>query len=1048
MRTFPFRFIRLLVAVGLAAWTAASAGGCRKVPIAEGAKQPSGVPAAGAATELRPGRIEKGRLSGPAPAAYRVALRPGEYLRASIEQRGVDVAATLLDPAGGEILAVDSPTGERGVEEIFFVAERVGTYLVQVRPFSKGSGGEYEVRTERRAATRDDRTRAMACRTVSEADAAVGDPASRRRAIGQFAEALELWRRSGEVYQEALTETKLGKALSAAGEMGPATHHLERALKLHRQLGIENRQPALYNYLGLSYERLGAFEQARAAFAEAQESARRVSDSREATAAINNLGLLEQDAGEPWKALVLFDKALAGWRELEDRSGEAVTLHNLGTLYTVLGQLPEARESLEGALGLYRSAGRRHQEAATLVALGWVRFLQGDPAGARADLLLSLDLRRATGQPYGEAVTLDRLGTLSRETRQFDRAISEYRQALAILDRIGDSAGRARTLSNLGEALILAGDATAGLRCESEALKLLERQGGASAEAFALFRRARAEQALGSLEAAWADMSRAIPKLEEIRERARSDDFRMTYLDSVHEQYELAVDLLMELHARKPAAGFDRRALEMAERARARGLLDLVHEARGRRTAESGPANETLHRLEEELRAAETRQAERVARGGKESAVAAEESRIRRLLKEREKVQVELRLAASGNAVAAQPVDLQKIQSRLLDDGTVLLVYALGERRSFLWVVDRREIASAVLPPRREIETAAERLHSLLARRQRGSGKQWELIAAELSRVLVGPAGRLLENKRIVVVPDGTLAYVPFGVLPEPYPAGQPLLVRHEVVVLPSASVLAAIRERAAARPPAPNLLAVIADPVFSADDPRLAARGHGRSAPEKAGVALLAAGAVTRSAEDLGLRDLARLPFSRQEGEAILAFAPPKVRFGATDFAANLSLLTEGRLASFRYVHFATHALIHPRNPELSGVVLSLFDEQGRSRPGFLRSYQILSSRLSSDLVVLSACRTGLGQALNGEGLVGLTQSFFHAGASRVAVSLWEVDDQATARLMERFYRELLVSGRSPSASLRLAQLSMRDDTRFAAPYYWAGFVLQGEWR
>jgi len=174
----------------------------------------------------------------------------------------------------------------------------------------------------------------------------------------------------------------------------------------------------------------------------------------------------------------------------------------------------------------------------------------------------------------------------------------------------------------------------------------------------------------------------------------------------------------------------------------------------------------------------------------------------------------------------------------------------------------------------------------------------------------------------------------------------------------------------------------------------------------------------------------------------------PPGQGFEATGAGASYDLATGGQLAHFRILHLATHALIHPTTPELSGIVLSSVDEHGAPRPSFLSAYEVSELHLPADLVVLSACRTGLGRELRGEGLLGLTQSFFEAGATRVVVSLWDVDDAATATLMGHFYRQLLERGQAPAAALRLAQLAVRNDRRWAAPYYWAGFELQGDWR
>jgi CHAT domain-containing protein len=167
-----------------------------------------------------------------------------------------------------------------------------------------------------------------------------------------------------------------------------------------------------------------------------------------------------------------------------------------------------------------------------------------------------------------------------------------------------------------------------------------------------------------------------------------------------------------------------------------------------------------------------------------------------------------------------------------------------------------------------------------------------------------------------------------------------------------------------------------------------------------------------------------------------------------AVDFEASKATATGGSLNQYRIVHFATHGLINSRHPELSGIVLSLVDEQGMPQDGFLRLHDVYNLKLSADLVVLSACRTALGKDVKGEGLIGLTRGFMYAGAPRVVASLWDVKDEATAELMKRFYEGMLRRRMTPAAALRTAQLSMAKEKRWEAPYYWAGFVLQGEWR
>ena len=291
-------------------------------------------------------------------------------------------------------------------------------------------------------------------------------------------------------------------------------------------------------------------------------------------------------------------------------------------------------------------------------------------------------------------------------------------------------------------------------------------------------------------------------------------------------------------------------------------------------------------------------------------------------------------------------------------------------------------------------------------------------------------AERLEEQltERLVVIPDGALSYLPFAALSSP--GGQaPLLHTHEVVTLPSASALAARRAIAFPRSPPPGLLAIVADPVFQAGDPRMAASPS-----------------VTEART--GGERFPRLPATRREAEAILALAPTARTLQLFDFAAERSAVLAGNLRPFRVVHFATHGVLDAAQPSLSGLVLSQVGPDGEPRSGFLSLHDIYNLDLQAELVVLSGCRTALGEEMQGEGLVGLTRGFMYAGAPRVIASLWPVEDRATARLMESFYQALWRDGLPAAAALRQAQLQLSAERRWRDPYYWASFVLQGEWR
>ncbi|HEX5718168.1 MAG TPA: CHAT domain-containing tetratricopeptide repeat protein [Thermoanaerobaculia bacterium] len=397
---------------------------------------------------------------------------------------------------------------------------------------------------------------------------------------------------------------------------------------------------------------------------------------------------------------------------------------------------------------------------------------------------------------------------------------------------------------------------------------------------------------------------------------------------------------------------------------------------------------------------------------------AAERSRARSLLD----------VLAGKPSVAA--MTLREIQGEVLDRDSLLLSYQLGEPRSTLWLVARDSITSFDLPGRSKIESEALRLRERL---YEGAGAA---EAGALSGMLL-PAGiEPLGRKRLLIVPDGVLHLVPFAALCEPgLPEGgcrAPLVLHHEVVHLPSASVLGRMRSRQASHRPALGLIGVLADPVFERGDQRLVERigeprpGEGEREPESG----------------LGIERLGRLGFTRKEADQILQLFPAEERFSALGFSASRETALSPAFLSNRILHIATHnlALAHP---DLSGLVLSRYDESGRPVDSFLGVQEIYGLELSAELVVLSACGTGLGREVRGEGVVGLTRAFLHSGAQRVVVSLWNVRERDTSELMARFYRELR-GGLPAAAALRSAQASMMSDGY--RPRSWAGFVLHGE--
>jgi CHAT domain-containing protein len=533
-----------------------------------------------------------------------------------------------------------------------------------------------------------------------------------------------------------------------------------------------------------------------------------------------------------------------------------------------------------------------------------------------------------------------------------------------------------------------------------------------------------AELASNALDPARDHTTRAIEIAESIRSSVAGPDQRTSYIGQYRDTYGQLIDALMRLHRGRPASGFVQHAFEVSERARARTLLDLLGESRS--NIREG-VDAALVSREQALRAAlAIRRAE-------------SDERVQRLLIEYRELQNEIRARSPRYAALVEPqsASLDVLQNDLLDDDTVLVEYALGARTSYAWVVGSDSLTSHELPPRAEIETLARRAHKALS--QPHAPELLEALRA-LSKAVIEPIGRQIAGKRLAVVTEGALQYVPFAALLDD--AGTPLIRSHEIVSLPSASTLFALRRDAFSRTPPTKSVFVVGDPVFDRRDSRVkGVKGGGEQVVE------VPTGNIERSAKESGA-DLERLWFTRREANAIATLAGRDGVQKLLDFDATLDRVMAAGLASYRVVHFATHGLLNNKHPGLSGLVFSLVDSRGRPRNGFLPAYEVYNLRLNADLVVLSACQTALGEDVRGEGLVGLTRAFMYAGTPRVVASLWRVPDSATAALMERFYHAMLSQQLTPANALRTAQESVRAERRWAAPYYWAGFTLVGEWK
>src|SRR5947209_387066 len=483
---------------------------------------------------------------------------------------------------------------------------------------------------------------------------------------------------------------------------------------------------------------------------------------------------------------------------------------------------------------------------------------------------------------------------------------------------------------------------------------------------------------------------------------------------------------------------------------------------------------EAEHRLQGEIAAKANRRLSLLAGEHTETQVAALTREIEAVVARHQDITGQIRISSPSYAALMQPatIDAKEIQTKVLDSNTLLLEYLLGEQHSYVFAVTPDSLQAYELPKRAVLEKAAREVYSLLTARNRkvpgetldkkqlrlaSAARQYPAAIAELSRMLLGPVALQLPGRRLLVVSDGVLSYIPFSVLVEPgaRKSAVPLAVNHEIVNLPSASVLAVLRQQQINRRSPQKAVAVLADPVFDRRDPRIPAAPFATSSIQEktASASADSIRQLTRSAADVGIGRngefrFRRLLFTRREANEILAVTPAGAGMEAVDFDASRATAVSPELGQYRIVHFATHGLLDSVHPELSGLVFSMVDKQGRPQNGFLELQDIYNLTLPVDLVVLSACETGLGKEISGEGLVGLTRGFMYAGASRVVASLWKVSDQGTAILMANFYKAIEKDGMSPAAALRAAQIKMLQQKHWSSPYYWAAFQLQGEWR
>jgi CHAT domain-containing protein len=933
----------------------------------------------------------------------------------------------------------------------------------------------------------DERVQAEMLLRLGRLQGSTGQP---KEADVTLADALERFERLGDLAGQAETLMELGGVASGRSDHVKAIDHLTRSVALARGSGDRRTEAAALNMAGVVSSNIGQPDDAVSRYESALALRRTLDDQPGIGQTLSNLAVVLRDRGEPRAAIARYEEALVIRRASGTAQGVANTLFNLGVAWADLGEHDRALTLFRESLDLYRASRGRRGEAFNLLNIGQSYARLGDLEQALPYLSQSLPVWREQNDRRGEALTLSRIAATHAERRDYARALEGYghaltlardagfkretaealasiagvhlargvpqlaretaQEAMTIAREIGNPREEARALGVIGSALLALGNHAGAVTTLDAALTAARAIEDRALEAATLGARADAVRRAGDTAAARADRLTALDRIESLRGDVGAEGLRVSFFATKRPLYHDAVELLMALHQQDATRRHDHEAFAIGERARARALLDLL--AQGRVVIDGGEASGPLDELRQtqELISTKAARLTRLLNAAAPDAQAGNARReLDRLLARHEELHARVRQQRPDLTplVGPSPVTVAEIQ-RALDAQSVLVEFWLGDRESYVWAITAHGSRSAVLPARTEIEAIARRASGALtepARQVAGEGasataarveasrRAFNQAAAALTRVLLAPIRDEIAGRRLLVVLDGALQYIPFAALPQPGASNRPLIEQHEVVTLPSASVLVALADRSARRGPAASRILVLGDPVFSPDDPRVPTNRRVDAGPSR-----------VPAADDVLPTRLARLRFSREEATRIAALAPRRTTL-ALDFKATRQTALAPTIAGYGIIHMAAHALLNDERPQLSGIALSLVDDRGRDQNGFVRLHDVYNMPLHARLVVLSACDTALGKETPGEGLIGLARGFLHAGADRVLASLWAADDRATAALMGRFYEALLAQGTSPAGALRNAQQRMRRDPLRRHPYYWAGWVIVG---
>lgn len=816
------------------------------------------------------------------------------------------------------------------------------------------------------------------------------------QALKTAQDALALWQTTDDTRGIIRAHLAIANYQLAHNSLSDATQSNETALTLSRNGGFKELQAEALINLGFIEHREGAWHNATRFLWEAGKLFDAESDPFKMTQISTAIAEAYIESGLPEIGLPKYKEALEYIRKTKDPRSEGIVEWGIGRAEYLAGKYSEALVTLEHALDQGKALNDAVIMAMCHESLGQTRAAMNDHTSALEHLETALNLYSDTKNAMEAARTRALIGQVYENSGRLDEARKFYLEALRRFDSHSDRVNQSATLFALG----------------------------------------RLEMKSGNYETAENHLGRSIEVTENMRRMSTSYDLTAAFSATVHDRYEQYIQCLMRNHRDPSSASRVVVAFQTSESARARSLAELLRVSNTNLLSNVDPELSKQERsLRQLLRVKEDQRVRLLRTTYKKDELEKLDAELERLNAEYKNVLATIneRYPAYEQLTQPQSWDLRKIQEEVIgDDNTLLLEYLLGPERSYVWAVTRSGITSHELPSQAVITEAVKTVYELLREPPKPETKdKLDQATQALAQKILSPVADQLQKQRILVAADGALNYIPFQILP--VANAEPLVAQHEVINVPSASILGDLRKEAGRRGVRQKVLAAFGNPVF---------------AEQRQNEQIASTRSIEIKSDSFDPASIDRLFYAGREIANLRDVASEQQTFAATEYDATRDQLLNMDLTPYAILHFATHGLLDPKHPEHSGLLLSTTNRNGEILNGFVGLQDIYSLRAPVDLVVLSACQTGLGKDLRGEGLIGLTRGFMYAGATSVVASLWKVEDEATAELMKRFYVEMLKNGKTPAEALRLAQNSIRQIPEWSAPHYWAGFTLQGEYR